>query len=78
MKITIETYEKEVKAILTEHKTAMEKALEPVGKMKDKFMWLLTALGLGYAIGIGAFFYIHSVIGKVDGLADAVKALAPK
>ena len=71
----IEEHEAKMKTSLEEHKKIMESTMAPVGPLKDKFVWLLTALGLGYAITLGVFFYVHSAVAKIEDISKVVDKL---
>lgn len=72
----IEDHEAKMKISFEEHKKIMESTMAPVGPLKDKFIWLMTALGLGYAMALGVFFYVHSVVGKIEDISKVVDKLA--
>lgn len=71
----IEEHEVKMKQSFEEHKKIMENTLAPVGPLKDKFTWLLTALGIGYVMAGAVFFYVHSAISKMESLAKVIESL---
>lgn len=72
----IEEHEVKMRVSFDEHKKLIESSLSPVSVMKDKFTWLLTALGIGYGMAIGVFFYVHSAMAKIDDISKVVEKLA--
>lgn len=71
----IEEHENKMKESFVEHKKLVETTMSPVGVMKERFNWLITALVIGYGMAAGVFFYVHSAVAKIEDISKVVEKL---